>query len=204
MPANNAPTSNKSEAASTRDAVLRGSTAVSVAPESGSALPMLTQALHMHLEMLAQQLQIISDDTYINVKLDPCFGSCIGSHVRHLLDHIRNLVQSDSTIDYEARRRGDRIESSRAHALHRVTELQAAIRTFRTQSAADGTIRISVIPAPGLAPLKLHSTLEREFLYVIDHTIHHLAMIRTLLSRAGHSCPSTLGLAAGTPSPCAR
>lgn len=166
------------------------------------ALPILIQALHTHLEMLAQQLSRISDSTFTDTTLDPCFGSSIGSHVRHILDHVCNLAHP-ATIDYEARRRGDAIESSRDLALQRIGESQAAIRALAKHIGSDAAIRITAIPSPGLAPLTLPSTLERECLYVIDHTVHHLAMIRTLLSRAGHCCPSTLGLAAGTPAPCA-
>ena len=195
--------SEAAEALSASEAAVHQIASAASAPD-GPALPLLIQVLHTHLEMLAQQLERISDSTYTDATLDPCFGSSIGSHVRHILDHIHNLSQPATTIDYEARRRGDAIESSRVRALHRISELQAAVCALPKNAAPDGTVRISAIPAPGLAPLMLHSTLERECLYVIDHTIHHLAMIRTLLSRAGHCCPSTLGLAAGTPAPCAR
>lgn len=183
---------------------ISGEVTLHAAPSAPSllALPLLIQALHTHLEMLAQQLACISESTYTDTTLDPCFGSSIGSHVRHILDHIRNLSQP-STIDYEARRRGDAIETSRDQALQRIAELQFAIRALAKHASSDATIQITAIPSPGLAPLTLPSTLERECLYVIDHTVHHLAMIRTLLSRAGHCCPSTLGLAAGTPAPCA-
>jgi uncharacterized damage-inducible protein DinB len=158
--------------------------------------------------MLSQQLASISDTTYTDSTLDSCFGSSVGSHVRHILDHIRNLAHPGAIIDYESRRRGDAIESSRERALQRITELQSAVRSLSTNPIGQ-SIHISAIPSPGLAALTLPSTLERELLYVIDHTVHHLAMIRTLLARAGHACPSSLGLAAGTPTagsfiPCAR
>lgn len=176
-------------------------------------LLLLFRALHAHLEVLVQQLRSISEITYADTSLDPCFGSSIGAHVRHIMDHIRNLSESGEIIDYEARHRGDPIETSRDLALQRIADCQTAIITRMRKFASYGSIRISAIPSPGHTPLTLSSTLERECLYVIDHTVHHLAMIRTLLARAGHACPSTLGLAAGTPTcepsisnaaPCAR
>jgi len=166
------------------------------------SLAILVEAVHTQLNVLAQQLLVISDSTYTDFTLDQCFGSSIGSHVRHILDHVCNLAHPGAVIDYEARYRGDAIETARERALQRIAELQTSMRTLSNHGEA--SVRISAIPAPGLAPLTLTSTLERECLYVIDHTVHHLAMIRTLLARAGHVCPSTLGLAAGTPTPSAR
>jgi len=179
-------------------------TATSTTPtHTHTPLPILMHILHSHLTVLADLLSRTGEPVYLDTTLDPCYGSSIGHHVRHILDHVRNLAQSPSLIDYESRHRGESCERSLADALRRISTLQAALGAPHFTTTPPATICISALPAAGMQPITLSSTIERECLYVIDHTVHHLAMIRTLLNRAGQSCPESLGLAAGTPKPCA-
>jgi uncharacterized damage-inducible protein DinB len=53
--------------------------------------------------------------------------------------------------------------------------------------------------AHGAAPVAVRSTLARELLFVISHTIHHQALIAVLLSAAGRTVPEAFGLAPSTP-----
>jgi hypothetical protein len=51
----------------------------------------------------------------------------------------------------------------------------------------------------GGPPMVSMSTLARELAFVLNHTIHHQAMIGLLASMHGHAVPDGFGFAASTP-----
>jgi uncharacterized damage-inducible protein DinB len=63
----------------------------------------------------------------------------------------------------------------------------------------DAPITLTSVPAHGAAPVVARSTLAREVLFVISHTVHHQALIAVLLAAAGRTVPDTFGLAPSTP-----
>jgi uncharacterized damage-inducible protein DinB len=155
------------------------------------------RVLDGHLSVLGDVLSGVRDETMADATLDPCFGATVGGHVRHVLDHVRNFAEgcAGGVIDYEARRRGDGIEHSSAGA-------RSAIRGLRDSlgrvAAWDATVRVRAMVSKDDTPVAVASTLAREMVYVVDHTVHHMAMIRAMLERAGVACPAAFGLAAGT------
>jgi hypothetical protein len=154
-----------------------------------------------HLSVLAGVLGGTRDEVLADTTLDPCFGGTVGGHVRHVLDHVRNLVEGceAGTIDYEARRRGDGVERSVASGLLVIEDLRRALgRTLGRMEKADARVQIRAMVSKDHTPVEVPSTLDREVVYVVDHTVHHMAMIRGMLQRAGVACPASFGLAAGT------
>jgi hypothetical protein len=123
-----------------------------------------------------------------------------------VLDHVRNLVEGfgSGVINYEARRRGDAAETSPADAVVVIASLRA--RVAGSLQDESGAVRVSAMVSRESGMVAASSTLGREVVYVVDHTVHHMAMIRTMLERAGVVCPAGFGLAAGTPTAgtCAR
>jgi len=47
---------------------------------------------------------------------------------------------------------------------------------------------------------RFDSSVDREFLYLINHTLHHLAYVGLVLSHAGLALPPHVGVAPGTAS----
>lgn len=161
-------------------------------------------ALDEHLEQLSSLLDRIPADLYVDPTIDACFGSTVGGHFRHILDHVRNLLSSEVSIDYEARQRGGEIERSPVAARSAISEARSSLSARSQESPR--RVTVSALMIKSREPQKTESTFEREMMYVVDHTVHHLAMVRTMLSRAGVECPVALGIAAGTPTEgrCAR
>lgn len=112
--------------------------------------------------------------THVNTK----GRASVGQHVRHTLEFYQCLFEAKTAVNYDARNRNLLLESSAAHAslaiddiIELVTEIMA---DFPLQSLAD-------MPSASSQTLSVNSSFSRELLYVLEHAIHHMALIRILI-----------------------
>ncbi len=134
--------------------------------------------------------------------------AAIGEHVRHILDHYTCLVRgTDGTVDYTERCREPTVGRCRDTALERIararTELAGLAGVGRTagEPSTQGTLRVRYHPGgngPAPAPHLLESSLERELMFALSHTIHHMALIAVLARQAGIPVPPGFGVAPST------
>jgi hypothetical protein len=124
----------------------------------------------------------------------------VGEHVRHCLDHVSALLSSDasSTLSYDLRRRGTAVESDPGAALQQILRLKAALDRWSTRSL-DEPIRVSSLIDASGASIAGWSTLGRELVFVLSHTIHHQATMAALLALHGVAAPEGFGYAPSTP-----
>ena len=114
----------------------------------------------------------------------PAYGSGIGSHLRHCLDHYSNFLAglSAGRVDYDARARDPRIEQDRTHALSVLTNLIAGLQQL---AATDGdrVIQVKMDCGDDADPTSwwTGSTVRRELQFLISHTVHHYALIAMIL-----------------------
>jgi uncharacterized damage-inducible protein DinB len=164
------------------------------------------QAVAAHLVELAAVLDRLDDETYRAARTDRVSGS-IGAHVRHLLDHVAALVEPalPQVVDYDSRRRGTLVEHHRFTAIAELRRL--ALRLQRLPARAESTVieLSAVIEADG-DRVRTGTTVGRELVFVLSHTVHHQAIIALLLASRGQALPDRFGLAPSTPSfaPCAQ
>jgi hypothetical protein len=108
----------------------------------------------------------------------------VGSHVRHVLDHVRAFETgiASGLVDYEARVRDTALEQDGGLAL---AALGSARRRLGERSDA----------------VRSRAAVGRELAFVLSHTIHHSAVIALLLHRIAPrpGLPARFGLAPGTP-----
>jgi hypothetical protein len=154
------------------------------------------------LMTILQQLQAVvgclRDDQY-PMRPVGVVDSSIGGHVRHCLDHVRALLIAVDTgeLDYDARDRGTPIETDRSAAL-------AAIKTLRNRLAGledetiDRPLALFVMMTSDGAPIRVTSSVGREMAYVLSHTIHHNALIGTMVKILGGWLPDRFGYAPST------
>lgn len=156
-------------------------------------------ALGRLLDELAAVLQQVSATVY-TAKSFPRVSGSIGQHVRHILDHVAGLCGTarSGVLSYDSRERGTDVEADRSAALRTIRHLQAML-TQLDDCDENAPITLTSVVAHGRAPLAARSTLAREILFVISHTVHHQALIAVLLSASGHSVPDAFGLAPSTP-----
>ena len=127
------------------------------------------------LEQLSHFLHQINEQQYCTPL--PIFSeSTVGMHVRHIIEFYQCLIKGVQLgeMDYDARERSLLQETNIAYALECIQNL------FIDLSAIQGNTPIVLMASPKSTHQKwtIESTIYRELLYVIEHTIHHLAIIK--------------------------
>jgi uncharacterized damage-inducible protein DinB len=144
-------------------------------------------------------LNSVCDEDYKR-KLPVVFGSTIGGHYRHCLDHFQSLLRGldAEEINYDHRERNPRIENDRAFAL---AETKRILRGFASISKpfldCPVNVRSKVNYGLNAAPL-IASTVARELMYAVTHTIHHYALIAVMCTMLKIPMPAGFGVAPST------
>jgi hypothetical protein len=159
----------------------------------------LQEAIAEVLRQGESLLNSLSDGEYTR-KLPTVFGSTIGGHYRHCLDHFQSLLQGldADEINYDHRERNPRIENDRNFAL---TETQRILRDFASVSTPflDCPINVrSKVSYELDAGPSVGSTVGRELMYAVAHAIHHYALIAVMCGMLEVPVPAGLGVAPST------
>ncbi len=135
----------------------------------------------------------IDDDTY-GRELIILQNGTLGQHTRHLIEFFQALLwQVDQKhLTYDNRARNRLIETSTEAALTAIDN----IRNHLPQLPLDKIIHLT----SQVGNSKVKSTVARELLYNIEHTIHHLAIVRMGLQEAMPEIilPPSFGVAPST------
>lgn len=131
----------------------------------------------------------------------PCpllFGSSIGQHFRHILEFYGCLLAAEegTCFSYDRRQRNPLIETEVIAARASAVRSIGLLRELRVDREL---MMESELPGTG-DRTALRTTLLRELVYLADHSVHHLAMVRIALE---HELPHVvfpehLGVAAST------
>jgi hypothetical protein len=158
----------------------------------------LYNSLITTLEQVKELVESCSDNAYTSLSFKAT--SSIGQHVRHILDHFIafEFGVKQNVINYNIRSRGSFIETDTDLALEKV---EYFIQWLSQTKLSNKTIQvISEISANSEDSIQVESNIEREAIYLINHTIHHLAYA-SLLARE-HNIPlnKNIGIAPATAS----
>ncbi len=125
--------------------------------------------------------------------------SSIGVHMRHIVDRYQCFFNGLETgcIDYDDRRRGTRVETEVRMAAGAIAETRGRFRQLGLDERGK-EIAVSELVHYDGGPTRVTSTLDRELMGLITHSIHHLAIIALLAGASGHPVPSNLGKAPST------
>lgn len=106
-------------------------------------------------------------------------GVSIGQHSRHIIEFYHCLFEGQITykINYDNRQRDLRIETDLNYALILIDDFIAKIMN----SNFTETIVLEVA-FDDLNPIEVISSSDREFTYLIEHTIHHLAILNIAIN----------------------
>lgn len=124
----------------------------------------------------------------------------IGGHVRHCLDHVSALIAGTRTglCAYDRRQRGTDVETSRAAAVDAITD--AMIGVLHLDAATlESEVFVETQLDPGGATLVTRSTVCRELVFLMSHTIHHNAIVSQMLHTRGIEVAPRFGFAPATP-----
>ncbi len=150
------------------------------------------------LEQLLALIEIAPDKWYKNVPEG--MTSAVGRHVRHVLDHYTALQSgmADGEIDYDQRNRDSVIEADPVLALEQIKGL---IAWLRISIRLDAPIKMKTEISMSCQESRIvDSTLQRELIYLLNHTVHHVAYITLVLRTLGINIASYIGVAPATQS----
>jgi uncharacterized damage-inducible protein DinB len=123
-------------------------------------------------------------------------GNTIGQHVRHIIEMFQCLETGylSGEVDYDKRKRDHQIESDKKFAIELLQEITGQI-TKKNKSLQLLTYYDDL---SGL-PERIETNYYREIAYNLEHTIHHMALIRVGLRELGDiSVDDSYGVATST------
>jgi len=155
-------------------------------------------ALTRSLDELADLLEATTDETYV-WKPDGGVSGSIGAHIRHVLDHVRVLVERpvQRTVTYDRRQRDTAIEHSRQDGISTLRRIAYRLRAAM-DAPHDEMLVLEALVERDRPPIAVTTSLARELVFVLQHTIHHQAIIAVLLHEIGIATPAQFGYAPST------
>jgi len=128
------------------------------------------------------------------------FNASIGGHYRHCLDHFTSLLRAldRGEVDYDQRDRDPRLESDPGLAAEVTRGIRAALGAFSAEVLAARVPTRCAVSYSGMPAPAFESTLGRELVYAVAHTIHHFALIAFLARGMGLALPDHFGVAPST------
>lgn len=124
--------------------------------------------------------------------------SSIGIHTRHIIERILCVLEGVNcgTVNYDHRARNQELETCSASAVRVLGEIRSRLAALELDQAHKLQIVESV--HQDRAAVAVASTLERELMSLVSHTIHHLAIIALLARSRGVSVDADIGKAPST------
>ncbi len=157
----------------------------------------LINASSLILDQLRDVLEQIREKDYsLNVV---SLEASIGQHVRHIIEFYQCLFEGmdKGVINYDQRKRDARIEEDKFYAMEQIATLQALIGRETRDPELMLEIRYGEISDDVLV---LRTNYQRELAYNIEHTVHHLAIIKTAFKDICEyiELPDSFGIASST------
>ena len=141
----------------------------------------LQKAVHQVFLQLSDSLNRLSGDQY-NYPCKNLSGNTIGQHLRHIIEMFQCLENGyiSGEVDYDKRTRDKRIETDKNFALDLIQEITAQI------GKENKSIHLlTYYDEFRVEPEIISSNYYREIAYNLEHTIHHMALIRIGLREIG-------------------
>ncbi|NQX85455.1 MAG: hypothetical protein HRT67_06060 [Flavobacteriaceae bacterium] len=146
---------------------------------------MITTVIDASIHTLSQSIYLLAQLTnkQLSNRSIPPYYSCIGAHIRHILDVYDCVLEGLKTkcIDLTLRRRDERMNLDTAYATVKVkltiSKLQAIDLNVMPQT---GYILRDDL---GLGVIEMSYTLDAALSQANSHAIHHFAIINYLLDR---------------------
>lgn len=132
---------------------------------------------HTVLDSLKNYLAQITPDQF-RQPLPLYNGSSFGEHTRHIIEFYQCLVMqaSQGWVSYDLRQRNKQLQEEPLLAIAAIEQVQ---QQFASMLLLDSPLMLLINPTTeGDNVQQIASTFYRELLYVLDHAIHHMALIK--------------------------
>jgi hypothetical protein len=131
----------------------------------------LVIASNQLLRQLKNCLNQLTNDEYTE-KLAIFSSSTIGQHTRHILEFHQALLNVDKIINYDLRQRNLQIENDKEYMLQIIDSLTKELKSLNLSK------KIILQGTLGGVLNTVESNLGRELLYVTEHAVHHMAILK--------------------------
>lgn len=127
-----------------------------------------------NLKFLLNLLESMSDNEYSR-PLSSLHGSSVGQHARHIVEFVECLiqVQPNTILSYDDRKRDVSLENSK----HLISDKIQSLIAFIGSEKENFNFEIKYFLGEDEYTI-MQTNYFREKLFVLDHTIHHLAIIK--------------------------
>jgi uncharacterized damage-inducible protein DinB len=141
----------------------------------------LQKAVQQVFLQLTDSLNQLNHDQYIYVCKN-LSGNTIGQHVRHIIEMFQCLEAGylKGEVDYEKRKRDKQIETDKNFASEILKDISRQIH-----SENKSLYLLAYYNDLQTEPEKINTNYFREIAYNLEHTIHHMALIRVGLRELG-------------------
>lgn len=132
------------------------------------------------LEKSKSLLSGLTDEQLSNKGIAPYY-SCVGSHLRHVLDFYDCVLNgmNENTVDLTTRTRDERMRTECSYAGQNVDRIIDRIKDI---DDFDLSKRVTVIDDLGLGNIEIEYTLSALFAQMAVHATHHYAIISYILT----------------------
>ena len=155
-------------------------------------------AANLHfLEQAGKLLARLDDERYA-CPVASFYGSSVGGHIRHCLEHYCSLLAGvdSGKVDYDDRKRDHALESEAACA---ITQVEETRRQLAALAAGEAPVGLLVKMDCGGEEIEWQpSTMGRELQFLVSHTVHHFAMIGGICRELGVDLEEGFGVAPST------
>jgi uncharacterized damage-inducible protein DinB len=147
---------------------------------------------------LATLLEGASDLDY-GARPEGGVSGSVGAHVRHCLDHVRAVVDAakHGMLSYDSRERDTALEHGRTLGIRALREQGHRLEAL-VDCPSDRPMCLEAQVDCNGGAVEVTSSLGRELVFVLQHTIHHQAIVALLLAARGISIPPRFGYAPST------
>ena len=131
----------------------------------------------INIEIIDQLIDLLNDieSTVYKNALQPLHYSTVGQHVRHITEFYLCALKSNENgvVDYDARERNLLIEIDKDFTVEILGNVKNQLNSLKSD-------RNLILKSKfgGDEAMDIPSSLFRELTYLIEHTIHHLAIIK--------------------------
>lgn len=159
-------------------------------------IPDITREKLHQLQHLVGQF----NDHQLARPLEVLNGASIGMHVRHILEFYQCLFEAVThrDLNYDRRKRDKDMETQTESCLECISFLKKQIDRYQDDFSMQ--LHADYAVTDGGTPVNVTTTYFRELLYNVEHTVHHLAIIKIGMQALGDAFEigDDFGVAAST------
>lgn len=155
----------------------------------------LTDPVKVLISQLQEMLEDLTDVEY-NKKIELLSNASIGQHTRHIIEFFLELFigYATGTVNYDQRKRDTGLETSRMYARNALQKID----TFLDCDDRALTLIVDFGAGTG-SPCRVPTNFYRELVYNLEHTVHHMALLRIGVNAVSTiRLPANFGVAMST------